>query len=53
MGVLAVVGAGQIGLGEGEGEIIGGVGWRGDAKQVGGIGTGRDDGPGISLRSTK
>ena len=45
MGVSAVVGEGQLGLGEGKGESSGRVGQRGVAKRGRGIGKGRDDGP--------
>ena len=45
VGVLAVVGAVWIGLGEGDREISGRIGWRKGANLGGGIGKGRDDRP--------
>ena len=53
MGVSEVVGPGRIGLGGSKGESSGRVGWRGGAKQGGGIGTGRDNGLVIRAGSTK
>ena len=44
MGVLAVVGAGHIGLGEAKVDSSGGVGMNGGTKRVGGIGKGSYDG---------
>ena len=53
MGVSVVVGSGRLVLVGDKGESRGRVGQRGRAKQRGGIGTGRDDGPGIRVGSTK
>ena len=53
MGVLVVVGSVWIGLGEGDGDISGGIGWRGGAKLGGGIGKGRDNGLLIKAGITK
>ena len=53
MGVLAVLGAGRLGLGGGERDSSGGAGQRGGAIQGGGNGTGREVGPGIRVGNTK
>ena len=53
VGVLAVVGAVWIGLGEGDREISGRIGWRKGAKLGGGIGKGRDNGSLIKAGITK